>query len=166
MVSFLWLSSASTLHLQTRRLSTSLRSFSETSKSIDVVMPTGGVSDLDGDVDFNDIPFSCPAARRVLPVNSELMLVIGDEHSCLYSLSQKPTSPQTSKLGLSSSLTTVTTSPRASAIRRSPQNDMTGCAGKRRKSSMPAQKPGTESTDRWELRPVWRVRQGFGTVLA
>ena len=164
MISFLWLSSASTLHLQARRLSTSLRSFSEVSKSIDIVMPTGGGStDIDPDADFNDIPFSCPAARRVLPINQELMLVIGDEHSCLYSLSQVPQSPRASKLGLSSSPTTVTTSPRASAIRRSPQNEMTGNT-KRRKASMTGQK--SDSTDRWELRPVWRVRQGFGTVLA
>jgi DNA damage-binding protein 1 len=37
--------------------------------------------------------------------------------------------------------------------------------GKRRKSSNAARR-SLDAGDRWELKPVWRIRQGFGTILA
>ena len=163
MASFLWLnSSSSQIQLQVRRLSIKSRSFSEASRHIDVVLPGRNMA-IDDDTDYNDIPFSCPAARRVLPISSEFMLVIGDEHTCLYSFTLAPQSPRIARASLSSSQGPK--SPRA-ASQRSPQNELASGTGKRRKSSMASQRSGLDSGERWELRPVWRVRQGFGTVLA
>ncbi|ORX37687.1 CPSF A subunit region-domain-containing protein [Kockovaella imperatae] len=162
-LSFLWLSSNSTLHLQARRLAAKSRTFNELSKAVDVVMPTGKTS-VEDDTDFNDIPLSCPAARRVVPVDSEHMLVIGDEHTCLYNLSFTPQSPQISRGSLSSSQGPK--SPRGANTQRSPQNDMMGGSGKRRKSSAAGSRSGLEVGERWNLKPLWRVRQGFGTVLS
>ncbi|KAK4684331.1 hypothetical protein P7C73_g5851, partial [Tremellales sp. Uapishka_1] len=115
------------------------------------------------DADYNDIPFSCPAARTILPIpGTRYLLVIGDEYCVLYSLTFVPQSPR-SPLALSAG---PTTSPRASATRRSPQNDMTGGPGKKRKSSISSKGISAETEEKWEFKPVWRVRQGFGTVLA
>lgn len=165
MLTFLWLSSNSALMFGARKLSLLAHSFIECSRLLDVVSPTNAAIDLDKDTDFNDIPFACPAARRVLPIPSSSgnkhALVIGDEHCVLYSISNAPTSPRIRRPSTSS----VTTSPRA-ASRRSPQTEMHGSVGKRRKSSMTMKGIGEEGGDKWEVKPVWRVRQGFGTVLA
>jgi len=166
MLTFLWLSSESALQLQTRKLSINAHSFTDASRAIDVVAPVRSTVQINAETDFNDVPFSCPAARRVLPIpttgNETLALVVGDEHSVLYSISRTPQSPRISRL---SSSTGIDKSPRASATRRSPQTEMMGSVGKRRKSSTASKSLG-ENGDKWEVRPVWRVRQGFGTVLA
>ena len=168
MITFLWLASDSALQLQTRKLSLIAHSFVDASHCLNLIVPLRSKGQINADTDFNDIPFSCPAARRVLPIptggNDRLVLVIGDEHSVLYSMSETPQSPRISRLSTSSGILS-TTSPRANATRRSPQTDMAGNVGKRRKSSV-SSKAGIDSGDLWEFRPVWRVRQGFGTVLA
>ena len=149
-----------------RKLSLNTHSFTEASPVLDVVSPLRSNVDITSQTDFNDVPFSCPAARRVLPIptqgNDKLVLVIGDEHAVLYSFSQVLQSPRVSRL---SSSTSMNTSPRANATRRSPQTEMVGIAGKRRKSSTTSKSLG-DGGDKWELKPIWRVRQGFGTVLA
>ncbi|WWD20338.1 hypothetical protein CI109_104814 [Kwoniella shandongensis] len=167
-VSFLWMTATNDLQLQTRALSITAHAFNDLSRPVDVVSPTSSSFAISGDTDFNDIPFSCPAARRVLPISGELsngersLLVLGDEHSVLYTLSSTPQSPKVSRR--LSSTSGPGTSPRASA-RRSPQTELVSSVSKRRKSSM-----GTKNTssgeEQWELKPVWRVRQGFGIVLA
>lgn len=167
MLTFLWLSSESVLELQTRKLSLVAHSFNDASRTLDVVSPLRASAEITATTDFNDVPFSCPAARRVLPIptsgNDKYALVIGDEHAVLYSISQTPQSPSASRR-LSSS-TNIGSSPRASATRRSPQTEMVGSVGKRqRKLSTASVSVG--GGDKWEVRPVWRVRQGFGTVLA
>ncbi len=168
MLSFLWLSSDSALQLQMRKLSLIAHSFTEASRSLDVVSPVRSSTEINAQTDYNDVPFSCPAARRVLPIpttgSDKLALVIGDEHTVLYSISQTPQSPSASRR-LSSS-TAVGSSPRASATRRSPQIEMVGGVGKRPRKSSTASRSFGEGGDKWEVRPVWRVRQGFGTVLA
>ncbi|WVQ75561.1 hypothetical protein IAR50_005188 [Cryptococcus sp. DSM 104548] len=170
-VTFLWLTAANELRLQARSLSTASHSFTPLSASINVVQPTSKlpVSEV---TDFNTIPFSCPAARRVLPITSQTpdgarsLLVIGDEHTVLYTLcSPKPESPKAARR--LSAVSGPTTSPRANA-RRSPQEDLTSGNVKRRKASMGGSKAATSPEDGagLELSPVWRIRQGFGTVLA
>ncbi|KAK8849708.1 hypothetical protein IAR55_005043 [Kwoniella newhampshirensis] len=167
-VSFLWLSATNDLQLQSRVLSLTAHAFEDLSRPVDVVSPTSSSLAISGDMDFNDIPFSCPAARRVLPVPGELsggektMLVLGDEHAVLYALSPIPQSPRVSRR--LSAASGPATSPRASA-RRSPQTEMVSSVSKRRKSSM-GSKNTTSDDQKWELKPVWRVRQGFGIVLA
>lgn len=117
------------------------------------------------------MPFSCPAARRVVPIPSELpsgqrtLLVIGDEHSVLYTLGENnPQSPKAVRR--MSAVSGPISSPRGNA-RRSPQTELSSGNTKRRKSST-----GIKSVDnqdegfQWELQPVWRSRQGFGTVIA
>jgi DNA damage-binding protein 1 len=167
LVTFLWLSPSMTLQMQTRILSSSSHSFIEVSRPIDVVSPTRSPP-IDADADFNLVPFSCPAARRVMPIpttssHERMILVMGDEHSVLYSLALVPQSPRASRLSGSSN---VATSPRASAVKRSPQTEMVGAQVKKRKSSMTAKRPSLDGGERWEMRPVWRIRQGFGTILA
>ena len=132
------------------------------SRSLDVVTLNDPKAKPDETTDFEGIPFSCPAARRVLSLSDlgseKLMLVMGDEYSVLYSLAPPPQSP---KVLRSPTASNPSTSPRASATRRSPQIEMSSM-GKRRKSSLSGSgAPG----EKLELRPVWRVRQGFGTVL-
>lgn len=167
MLTFLWLSTDAALQLQTRKLSITAHSFTDASPALDVVTPTRSPTEINAETDFNDVPFSCPAARRVLPIptsrNEKLVLIIGDEHSVLYSISQVPSSPRTSRR--LSSVSGVATSPRANATRRSPQTEMVSGVGKRRKSSITRKGMG-ENGDSWQLRPIWRVRQGFGTVLS
>jgi len=81
--------------------------------------------------------------------------VIGDEYSVLYSISQVERRDSSQQLTSSQS---PATSPRASAVNRSPQSEMKQI-GKRRKSS-------NADGARWQVNPVWRVRQGFGTILS
>lgn len=145
MVSLLYLSPTDALQLQIRQLAS--HALNDLSRPVDVVR-------AEADADFADVPFSCPAARHVLPIpNERMVLVIGDEYSVLYSAIPAPPSPKR-RLSVASG---PSTSPRASA-KRSPQNEMVGVQ-KRRKSSI-------TKAENWELKPLWRVRQGFGTVLA
>lgn len=161
-MSFLSLSPQNTLLLHPRAFSLSSRAFLDLAKATDVVSPLDPSLDIDEETDFNEVPFSCPAARRVLPVSTDgtekFALVMGDEHSVLYSIAYAPSSPRTARMSISSN---TATSPRASAARRSPQAEMTNI-GKRRKSSIGGK---SDSGDKWEVKPVWRIRQGFGTVL-
>ncbi|ORY34709.1 CPSF A subunit region-domain-containing protein [Naematelia encephala] len=173
MLTFLWLSSTSSLLFQPRRLSLATHSFTDVTKAVDVVTLKSSV-EVNGETDFSRIPFSCPAARRILPIPSDgpngekLALVIGDEYSTLYAISSAPQSPKVSRGSLSSSAGGAMTSPRAAAKGRSPQTEVSGAPGKRRKSSMnmTPRRSSTDSSERWDARPVWRVRQGYGTVLA
>lgn len=165
-MSFLYLSPNNRLNLQIRCLTPSSRSFTDITKPTDVLSPLWHL-DPDDDTDFPDIAFSCPAARRVLPLPSvnghdRSLLVMGDEYSVLYSLGPASPivgSPKNRRLSTTSA-TAANSSPRAANTRRSPQAEMTGL-GKKRKSSV--SKAGEE---RWETKPIWRVRQGFGTALA
>jgi DNA damage-binding protein 1 len=111
------------------------------------------------EVDFELLPFSCPAGRNLLsvgkgPGNTRLFLVVGDEHTVLYSVTtaEKASTP---------------TSTRANAhARRSPQAETTGGIGKKRKSSASGRSVATDTVEHQaHIRPVWRARQGFGTVL-
>nr|XP_019009308.1 uncharacterized protein I206_05956 [Kwoniella pini CBS 10737]OCF48089.1 hypothetical protein I206_05956 [Kwoniella pini CBS 10737] len=173
LISFLWLSATSDLQLQIRTLSTASHAFNDLSKIVDVVTPLSTNVNLTEETNFNHIPFSCPAARRVLPIPSTSstrdgdysLMVIGDEHTVLYNLGVVQQSPKA--LRRLSIISGPNTSPRASA-RRSPQNEMVNTVNKRRKSSMNSKGTGGAdlTNERWELKPVWRVRQGFGTVLA
>ncbi|WVQ78968.1 hypothetical protein IAT38_001060 [Cryptococcus sp. DSM 104549] len=170
-LSFLWLSANNELNLQARTLSTAAHAFAPLSRPIDVVTPISSIP-VDEDTDFNDIPFACPAARRVLPIPIDMpggektLLVMGDEHSVLYSLAPVVPGNSPKSARRSSAVMGPATSPRASA-RRSPQNEMSSGNTKRRKSSMGGKNvSGEEGGDKWELKPVWRLRQGFGTVLA
>jgi DNA damage-binding protein 1 len=163
-VAVIWQSSIKALLLQTRTVSLAAHSFEDRTTAVNVVTPVSDVQIANEDeFDFNDIPYSCPAARHVLPVTSDSVLVIGDEHSVLYTLNRIPTSPRISRASVSSASGTAS-SPRASAIRRSPQNEMSA-PGKRQKSSNTARR-SVDGGERWELKPVWRGRQGFGTILA
>jgi DNA damage-binding protein 1 len=159
-VSFLSQSPQETLLLHPRAFNITTRSFVDLAKATDVVCPLDPTLAILEDTDFNEIPFSCPAAQRILPIPTEgtekFALIMGDEYAVLYSIAFTPSSPRASRLSISS---TTATSPRASATRRSPQTELTNI-GKRRKSSIGS------SSDRWEVKPVWRTRQGFGTVLA
>ncbi|WRT69742.1 uncharacterized protein IL334_006733 [Kwoniella shivajii] len=170
-VSFLWLSATSDLYLQARTLSITSHAFNDLSRPVNVVSPLSPNLTITEETDFNQIQFSCPAARRVLPIPSTIgedlcLIVIGDEHSVLYTLGTTPQSPRA--IRRLSSVSGTNTSPRASA-RRSPQNEMVSSVNKRRKSSMNSRAPGggaDPANERWDLKPVWRVRQGFGTILA
>jgi DNA damage-binding protein 1 len=155
-VSMLWLSPSNQLRLQFRAISTTEQSLHNLGKDRDVVRAESNQSDQDEDTDFGSIPFACPGARHIIPVpgidDERLALVVGDEFSVLYSFSQVGERERTSSISQS-------TSPRASAVNRSPQTEARQI-GKRRKSST------SEGGRRWELKPIWRMRQGFGTVLA
>lgn len=141
-----------------RAFSAQSHAFTDLVKPMDMVAP--GMTDVqyDEDTDYGAIPFSCPGARRILPIptqgSEKKALVIGDEFTVLYSFG--PVTPHARTPGSSP----ITESPRASAINRSPQVEVKQL-GKRRKSST-----GSEGGHRWELRPIWRIRHGFGTVLA
>ncbi|WWC95424.1 hypothetical protein V866_002287 [Kwoniella sp. B9012] len=172
-VSFLWLSATSDLQLQARTLSLSSHSFDDLSKTVDVVSPLSSNLTLTEETDFNQISFSCPAARRVLPIPSSSggekeysLLVIGDEHSVLYNLGVTQQSPKALRRLSAVSGTNTQTSPRGANVRRSPQTELVSTTNKRRKSSINSKGIGDSANERWELKPVWRVRQGFGTVLA
>lgn len=156
LLTFLYLTPQQTLQMRTRSLSTSSHAFTDLSGVIDVVAPGGEA--YDAPTDFAEIPFSCPVARRVLtiPGKDRMALVMGDEYSVLYSvtLTAQPVRRR------SSVATGPATSPRASA-KRSPQNEMIGGGqGKRRKSSV------NKGDEKWQMKPIWRIRQGFGTILA
>ncbi|OCF61827.1 hypothetical protein L486_01489 [Kwoniella mangroviensis CBS 10435] len=172
-VSFLWLSATSDLQLQARTLSLASHSFNDLSRPVDVISPLSSNLTLTEETDFNQIPFSCPAARRVLPIPSSSggekeysLLVIGDEHGVLYNLGVTQQSPKALRRLSAVSGTNTQTSPRGANIRRSPQTELVSTTNKRRKSSINSKGIGDSANERWELRPVWRVRQGFGTVLA
>ena len=160
-IAFLWLSPTSNLLMQVRRFEDYF--FRDLSDTVDVLSPLRNV-DLGLDANFADVPYSCPAARTVLPISEESVLVIGDEYSVLYSLTYVPQSPK-AKRGSISSQDPVTTSPRASAVSRSPQAEST-LPGKRRKSSAAAGRLNEATKETWAFKPVWRARQGFGTILA
>lgn len=156
-VSFLSLTPRNYLQLQMRAFSATSHSFTDLVKPMDVVAPGMANAIYDEDTDYSSIPFSCPGARHVIAIPTEgaekLALVIGDEFTVLHSFgaaSAQARDPASSP----------TSSPRASAVNRSPQAEMKQL-GKRRKSST-----GGEGAERREMKPVWRVRQGFGTVLA
>lgn len=155
-LTFLWMSEYNKIQVQPRLLSAVTRSFTELAPPTDVVNPLEFPVTKMEDLDFEAVPFSCPAGRNVLavgngPTGTRLFLVIGDEHAVLYSVTAvEATNP---------------TSPRASAVRRSPQNDMGG-VGKKRKSSASGRSVNTDMENTWSVKPVWRVRQGWGTVLA
>lgn len=140
-----------------RAFSASSHSFTDLVKPMDMVAPGMTNVAYDEDTDYSSIPFSCPGARRAIAIPTDgpekLALVIGDEFTVLYSFgaaSAHARDPATSP----------TSSPRASAVNRSPQTEVKQL-GKRRKSSI-----GGGGAERWEMKPVWRIRQGFGTVLA
>lgn len=155
LLSFLYLTPGQTLQMQTRQLSS--RAFNDMSSPVDVVSPNGEA--VDADTDFSGVPYSCPAARKVvsIPGSSRSVLVLGDEYSVLYSVNLVAQPPARRRSSVASG---PAFSPRATA-KRSPQNEMVGGGqGKRRKSST------SKGDDKWEMKPVWRVRQGFGTVLA
>jgi DNA damage-binding protein 1 len=156
LLTFLYLTPGQKLQLQTRLLSVSTQSFTDMSQAIDVVSPRG--ESVDADSDFSEIPFSCPAARRVLsiPGKTRMALVMGDEYSVLYTITLAA-QPARRRSSVASG---PGTSPRASA-KRSPQTEMVGGGqGKRRKSST------SKAGEKWEMTSVWRIRQGFGTILA
>lgn len=160
MVTFLWMSEYNKIQMQPRQFVAAKHIFEERAPITDVVNPTEYPAEQSEDVDFNDIPFSCPAGRNVIsipaagPGGERLFLVVGDEHAVLYAVSSAPSSPKRS-----------TASARASAARRSPQAE-TGGVGKKRKSSMSGRSVNADMEDRWHVQPVWRVRQGWGTVLS
>lgn len=144
-----------------RAFSATSHAFTDLVKPMDVVVP--GMSDAvyDEDTDYGAIPFSCPGARHIIPVpttgQEKLVLIIGDEYTVLYSFAPGSTRRRSSTGQRSS----PTVSPRASALSRSPQAEVKQQLGKRRKSSVSGEGGG-----KWEIKPVWRVRQGFGTILS
>jgi DNA damage-binding protein 1 len=92
-----------------------------------------------------------------VPGKNRMALIMGDEYSVLYSITLVAAPPARRRSSVASG---PSISPRASA-KRSPQNEMIGGGqGKRRKSST------SKSDAKWEMKPVFRIRQGFGTVLA
>lgn len=161
MVTFLWMSEYNKIQLQPRQFVPQKHQFDEHAPITDVVNPLEYPMQQSEDVDFNDIPFSCPAGRNVLaipgagPGGARLFLVVGDEHAVLYSVTTATGSPRKPSISTS----------RASAVRRSPQSE-TGGVGKKRKSSMSGRSVNADAEARWHVQPVWRVRQGWGTVLA
>ena len=158
MISMLSLSPHNEIQLNFRSLSTTTQSLHDIGKSINVVTPQSPPPS-DEEIDYGQIPFSCPGARHVIPAGTlgseRLVLVVGDEYSVLYSISQVERRDSSQQLTSSQS---PATSPRASAVNRSPQSEMKQI-GKRRKSS-------NADGSRWQVNPVWRVRQGFGTILS
>ena len=158
MISMLSLSPHNEIQLNFRSLSTNTQSLHDIGKAINVVTPQSSPPS-DEEIDYGQIPFSCPGARHVIPAGTlgseRLVLVVGDEYSVLYSISQVERRDSSQQLTSSQS---PATSPRASAVNRSPQSEMKQI-GKRRKSS-------NGDGSRWQVNPVWRVRQGFGTILS
>lgn len=156
-VSFLSLTPQNNLHLHMRAFSAQSHSFTDLVKPMDMVAP--GMSDVtyEEDTDYGAIPFSCPGARRILPIPTQgtekKAIIIGDEYTVLYAFGPAASPPRDPG-------SSPTSSPRGSAANRSPQAEMKQL-GKRRKSST-----GGGGGHGWELRPIWRIRQGFGTVLA
>ncbi len=140
---FLWINENNQIQLGARVLSR--QRLHDRGAPIDVVNPTDATVEESDDPDFNEIPFSCPAARSILAISGRHVLVVGDEHAVLYDISQAKAT-------------------RASA-KRSPQAE-TGGVGKRRKSSMSGRGVSTDHEGKFAVQPVWRVRQGWGTVLA
>lgn len=157
-ISMLSLSPHNEILLNSRSLSTTTQSFHDLGKALNVVTPQSTPSP-DEEIDYGQIPFSCPGARHVIPAGTlgseRLVLVVGDEYSVLYSFSQVDRRDSSQQLTSSQS---PATSPRASAVNRSPQSEMKQI-GKRRKSS-------NADGGRWVVNPVWRIRQGFGTILS
>jgi DNA damage-binding protein 1 len=158
MISMLSLSPHNEIQLNFRSLSTTTQSLHDIGKALNVVTPQYTPTS-DEEIDYGQIPFSCPGARHVISAGTlgseRLVLVVGDEYSVLYSISQVDRRDSSQQLTSSQS---PATSPRASAINRSPQSEMKQI-GKRRKSS-------NADGARWQVNPVWRVRQGFGTILS
>jgi DNA damage-binding protein 1 len=159
-ISMLALSPNNEIELYFRSLSVQTQSLNDLGKPLNVVItPQAGISSPTAEINYGSIPFSCPGARHVIPVgtlgNERLLLVVGDEYTVLYSSSQV----ERREHEMSSSSQSVMTSPRASAISRSPQSELKQI-GKRRKSST------TDSGGRWQVNPIWRLKQGFGTILS
>ncbi|CAK9784030.1 hypothetical protein CC85DRAFT_281947 [Cutaneotrichosporon oleaginosum] len=140
---FLWMNEQHKIQLGARTLSK--QRLHERGAPVDVVNPTEEGLERTREPDFNAIPFSCPAARSILAVSSRHVLIFGDEHVVLYDVSGAKAQ-------------------RANA-RRSPQTE-TGGVGKRRKSSVSGRGVSTDNEGKLVVQPVWRVRQGWGTVLA
>lgn len=154
-LTMLWMSDEHKILLQPRVLSLHTHSFTELAPRTDVVnpleLPLGNVTEPN----FGEIDFSCPAGRTVLslgagPNGCRAFLVVGDEYAVMYCINPVPSSPKTA--------------PKRS-VKRSPRSEVGG-AGKRRKSSQSGRSVTTDSEPRWSVQPVWRVRQGFGTILA
>lgn len=172
--------------LQGRALSLSTHAFTDVTRSFDAMSPVRGVYDPhNSNDDFGEYPFSCPAASRVIPVPTpagsassagaptRMFLVTGDEYTVLYEVVGVPASPRMGRSSISGSspVAATATSPRGANTRRSPQAEMASSQGKRRKSNTAGgtarrTSTGGETWDRWEMKPVCRVRQGFGQVLA
>ncbi|WVO14336.1 hypothetical protein L204_101968 [Cryptococcus depauperatus] len=167
-VSFLWLTADNQLMLQIHSLSLSSHSFVSLSRPINVVTPTTSQQVAENS-DFSDIPFSCPAARRVVSIPSQLrggertFLVIGDEFSVLYMLSSSSQPPQSTKrIPLVSE---AVISPRVAA-RRS-QDELLSGDNKRRKGISGSKMANSIfENEQLEITPLFRIRQGFGTVLS
>ncbi|GMK54981.1 hypothetical protein CspeluHIS016_0200370 [Cutaneotrichosporon spelunceum] len=140
---FLWMNEQNKIQLGARVLVK--QRILERGSAVDVVNPAHTEIEPNDDPDFNEIPFSCPAARNILAVSERHVLIVGDEHAVLYNVSEAKAK-------------------RASA-KRSPQAE-TGGVGKRRKSSVTGRGVSTDNDTNIAIQPVWRVRQGWGTVLA
>ncbi|KAL7425176.1 hypothetical protein Q5752_000864 [Cryptotrichosporon argae] len=156
-LSFLSLSPTNDLLLQLKTFAPPYRLLADLTRPADLVKPTSSISLDDADDDYAAIPFSCPAARRVVPIPGDVdqakhFLVLGDEYAVLYTAGGRAAEP-------------ARPSPRASAVSRSPQAELGG-TWKRRKASATGRAADVDGAGQVELRPVWRVRLGFGTILA
>ncbi|BEJ16509.1 hypothetical protein CspHIS471_0511140 [Cutaneotrichosporon sp. HIS471] len=140
---FLWMNEHHKIQIGARALVK--QRLLERGNPVDVVNPTLAEIEPNDDPDFNEIPFSCPAARSILAVSERHVLVVGDEHAVLYDVSEAKA--------------------KRAAAKRSPQAE-TGGVGKRRKSSMSGRGVSTDNEANLAILPVWRMRQGWGTVLA
>lgn len=154
-LNFLWMSEENKILLQPRALSLQAHSFTDLATRTDVVNPLDlPMSDSD-DPNFLEIDFSCPAGRSLLSLGAgtngcRYFLVMGDEFSVMYAINSVPTSPRLAAKG---------------PVKRSPRSDAGG-TGKKRKSSQSGRSVNTDPEPQWSVQPMWRIRQGFGTILA
>lgn len=160
-VAYLWQSSSGAILLQYREVSLVAHALEEASQIVNILCPNSENIELE-EPDFGDIPYSCPAARYILPIAYDQVLVMGDEYVVLYGVKVIPKSPKVSRSSFSSA-TGPAISPRASATGRSSQNEMSA-PGKRRKGSN-ASRRLSGTGEKGELAPVFRARQGFGAIL-
>jgi DNA damage-binding protein 1 len=133
------------------RSSSAPHTFTAVAPSTDAINPLEYPVRQDEDVDFGALPFACPAAQRVLPIGSgpggaRMFLLAGDEYAVLYAVTPRPPS-----------------SPKAAAAAGG--GVAKGGVGKKRRSSASGRSVPTDG-ESGLVRPVWRVRQGYGTVVA
>lgn len=157
MLAFLWLSEYNKISVQPRIYANN--GFTDLAPATDVVNPLDFPLTRGETPDFEALPFSCPAGRNVLPIgpgvgNTRHFLVIGDEHTVMYEVTSGPDKQHA-----------PSSSPRAASARRTSHSD-TGGSHKKRKSSASGRSVATDVENSWVIRPVWRLAQGFGTVLA